>query len=240
MSGESPLPIVMCLWQRPHLLEFNLQQILEQEGSYQVHLWNNNADPEVKRLTDAAAERHADLVQSVTHSRVNERGWGRYMAASALAANGVEQVMFLDDDVLLAPGTLLRLASHAAPETIASMWAWTIRGDYWDRVRTPEGDVPTYCGTGGMVADTAIFTARELLAYPHPACREFMEDLWLSHVAQQLGWRLVSAGEAGFALREDGMDQSVGRRLEKSAVLDLLREGERGPRARQRSQGAGA
>jgi hypothetical protein len=61
-----------------------------------------------------------------------------------------------------------------------------------------------YCGTGGAVIDTKLLGASDL--YECPRRYWFIEDLWASYVALNMGWNLTGSA-ATFSFIEDSRDQ---------------------------------
>ena len=212
--GSSPalkqLPsvaVVICVWDRIDRTTNLLRALAESNGvRADVYLWNNRVDA-AARLTEHLVSCPDTLPRvSLATSQLNIGGFGRFYWARSLA-NTYRSVVFIDDDQLVDGFSLKTLVDEWTPETIRSVWAYKFgnRFDYWYRTQVEPGDRAMYVGTGGMVADAAIFCDDGL--FDCPPRYWFMEDLWLSHYAETVcGWRLFrSAAEIGVLL--DGKDQ---------------------------------
>lgn len=204
-SQEGPVvPVVMCVWQRIAFLPATIAQLERQIGVRpELHLWVNNAAvaDHARRIAAAAA-----IPVHVTVSPANIGGIGRFHAARDLAG-AHPYVVFVDDDQVFDAHALRVLLHEAAPGRIAAQYAFQLAcpHSYWQRRLPSPGDRVQYAGTGGMIADTAIFTDPRALACPERF--SFVEDLWLSYLAEhELGWTLVRSA-AAFRQVEDGRDQ---------------------------------
>lgn len=202
---EGPtVPVVMCVWKRIEFLPTTIALLERQVGVRpELHLWVNNADvaDEVRRLGAASS-----LRVHVTVSRKNVGGIGRFHVARELAAHH-SYVVFIDDDQSFDEHALRVLLDEARPRTIVAQYAFQLEcpHSYWHRRLPRPSDWVQYAGTGGMVADTSIFEDERAIACPDRF--NFVEDLWLSYVAEhELGWRLVRSG-ARFVQVDDGRNQ---------------------------------
>jgi hypothetical protein len=202
---EGPVvAVVMCVWQRIEFLPTTLTLLQAQVGVRpEVHLWINN--PSVASAAQRMGRAASIPVRAVVSER-NIGGIGRFHLARDLAAHH-PYIVFIDDDQVFDQHAIRALLESAGPRTIASQYAFQLEcgENYWHRRRPRPGDWVQYAGTGGMVADASIFADPRVLACP--AEFTFVEDLWLSHLADhELGWRLIRSG-AQFRQLVDGRDQ---------------------------------
>ena len=148
------LPVIFCAWRRLDRLERTLQQLAAQNVPVQALIWNNSPD---RRRVDAAA-RSADLPVTVHHSPRNIGGFGRFYLAREAAEQGHATVVFIDDDQDFGPETMQDLLSAHRPRSLSGWWALSFRSAAYDsRFRGAPGDPAGLIGTGGMIADTAVF-----------------------------------------------------------------------------------
>lgn len=204
-SEDGPVvPVVMCVWQRIGFLPATIAQLARQIGVRpELHLWVNNAAvaDEARRMGAAAP-----IPVHVTVSPGNIGGIGRFHAARGLAGTH-PYVVFVDDDQVFDPHALRVLLDEAGPGRIAAQYAFQLAcpHSYWQRRLPSPGDRVQYAGTGGMIADASIFADPRALACPERF--SFVEDLWLSYVAEhEFDWTLVRSA-AVFRQVEDGRDQ---------------------------------
>jgi Glycosyl transferase family 2 len=218
-SAGPVVPVVMCVWKRPEFLPATLALLERQVGVQpQLHLWIN--DPDVAEQCRRVAAT-ASFPVELTVSERNVGGFGRFHLARELAGEH-EYVVFIDDDQTFDADALRCLLEEARPRTISAQYGFQLLcpHSYWRRRRPRPGDWIQYAGTGGMIADTAIF--REERLFRCPPDFHFVEDLWLSYVAQhELGWRLQRSA-AGFVQVPDGRDQWATMPIELKS--EFLRE----------------
>jgi hypothetical protein len=215
------VPVVMCVWGRLDRLPRTIDLLRAQTAPVSLHIWNNNrgaaaAVDRVVRTTDG-------LAVTVTHSSRNIGGFGRFYLARTLAPKH-PFVLFIDDDLTFGEELVETLVAEARPRSISGWWAFrfTGEGDYASRTAAAPGEHVHYCGTGGMVADTAVFLEPSLFACPRRFW--FVEDLWLSYVADhRLGWQLRKSA-VRIDMDTDGQDQFVYLWATKSALLRHLVE----------------
>jgi len=200
------LPIVMATWNRIDLLPKTLESLSKQSGSSPVlYLWNNNLS--ARDAINNYAENSA-LPVKIYHSKHNIGGFGRFYLAKEIAPS-FKRVIFIDDDQFPDEEYVRKISREYSPRTIKSQWAYRFvdDGNYWHKEFVIPGENAEYCGTGGMLASTEIFTKEEL--YKCPKRYWFIEDLWLSYFARyKLGWQLTRT-RTDLPIIEDGKDQLI-------------------------------
>lgn len=214
------LAIVMCTYNRVNRLPQTIKELSCQKSTQpHLYIWNNNQ--EQKESVQVAADK-ADFPVTIYNSPDNVGGFGRFIYASKLT-DKYPYVVFIDDDVSLADDSLAVLISEARPLTISSFYAFRFNNpaDYWDRTAGQPGQTVNYCGTGGMIADSSIFGQSALFECPEEF--KFIEDLWLSYVAQHLlGWKLLKSAAPIKLTQSDGQDQWLKMKDKKSEFLRYL------------------
>lgn len=178
--------------------------LAEQDEPASLYVWNNNRK-EAERL-DAMLSRSPVPAQSVHASR-NIGAFGRFYLARDLAP-AHRALVFVDDDQDFGSRMVSDQLASFEPDSLAGWWAFTYRPGARsyaerDRVETPRGRAD-YVGTGGLVADAAIFADPGLFHCPRRFW--FVEDLWLSYFAGQVrGWSLRRS-LADFSFAADDLD----------------------------------
>jgi hypothetical protein len=217
-----PLPaklaVVLCTYQRVERLSHTLAQLAAQDVAVQAVIWNNG--PHRDAVDAVAAD--AGIDASVTHSKRNIGGFGRFYLARALRCQGHLNVVFIDDDQDFGPSTIGHLVDAHRPGSLSGWWAYRFDDptDYTVRTRVEAGASAAYVGTCGMIADTEIFEQAALFACPSRYW--FVEDLWLSYVANHLvGWPLFRS-PAEFEFVPDGRDQYLRLGRTKTRLLRYL------------------
>ncbi|HEY0258756.1 MAG TPA: hypothetical protein VGC18_02790 [Lacisediminihabitans sp.] len=198
--GDAPRPealaIVVCLWNRPERLADVLRIIDAQRTSRSLRLvlWNNNPlDDEFYRSVIASYRSEGSLTSIELHSSpINIGGMGRFVAMSELVRHGYTgPFIMMDDDQNFDRDFVETLIAAWIPRSIAGVWAWNNSGDYWDRTQVVEsGASAMHVGTGGAICDSAIVGRRTFFTRI-PMRFLFMEDIWMSRLAQASGWRLT-------------------------------------------------
>lgn len=222
---DERIAVIMCTWKRIHnRLERTLDLLGSQnDQGFDLFIWNNNALE--SELVDELVFAHAFDRTTVYHSNNNIGGIGRFYYARKLA-NQYKFVVFIDDDQDFDSQFIETFRREASNKSLSSWYSWRFTGDgYWsDRIRcTPNSaDVPHYCGTGGMVIDSSIFT--HSLVFKCPPQFSFIEDLWLSYCADMLGYT-KHASSVNIQFCTDGLDQSesLQMRIAKHEMLIYLR-----------------
>ena len=213
------VPVVMCTWRRLDRLQRTIDLLYRQDLPVSLHIWNNNA--EAREQVDQIVRRAGDLAISVTHSLRNIGGFGRFYLGRDLAEKH-PYVILIDDDLTFGETMTRGLLAEARPASISGYWAFTFTSsrDYGARLPAAPGDRVHYCGTGGMITDARVFLEPRVFACPRRFW--FVEDLWLSYVADhELGWEVRKSGVA-FEMDNDGTDQFVYLWPTKSALLQRL------------------
>ncbi len=194
-DSKAAIPLVMCLWNRPSRLQTILEQIDAQQDAPPIHLilWNN-AKHDRRHYSDVFESFQATgAIGRVTliHSLVNAGGMGRFFVARKVSARGRQQrpILFLDDDQNVSPDFVRSTLAQFARRTAKGWWAWTIFGNYFDRVPAAPGASVDYAGTGGMVIDGTAFRSLKLF-WELPTRYWFIEDLWLCSFVKNRGWEL--------------------------------------------------
>lgn len=206
--------VILCTWGRLERLPRTLELLAAQDIAVQVLIWDNSGQAE---LVDKAVS-EARLPVAVHHSNRNVGGFGRFYLARAAAEGGHQAVVFVDDDLEFEPGTVRELLSLYKPKSISARWAFRFTGrHYYTRERCGPGEAAHYLGTGGMVADAAVFTDPRLFACPRRFW--FVEDLWLCFVAQHLNGYALSSSSDLVQEVHDGRGQWVSLWF----VKDMLR-----------------
>ena len=214
------MPVVMCTYNRPQRLALTLRELEAQVGvTPELHIWNNN--PKIAAEISATVAK-ANLQVSIENSPENVGGFGRFYKARELASK-YPFIVMIDDDASVGPTALRTLRDEASEGSYQSFFAFNLNNaeDYFDRTATRNGAVADYCGTGGSIIDSRVFTEAGLFDCPKEYW--FMEDLWLSYYAQQvLGWELRKSS-ADIQLDEgDFKDQWLQLKSHKTEFLGYL------------------
>jgi hypothetical protein len=207
---EDGVPLVMCLWNRPHRFPSTLRQLSEQTDCPPIRLllWNNkpaHTDEYLRAI--AAAGAHGAIASIELHtSRRNIGGIARFIVARRVTRPAAPQpFLMLDDDIDISPVFVRDLLRAWEPRTYAGFWAFVITGTYWERRETVPGEQVDYVGTGGTVCDSRI--AHDLTFFTHiPARFGFIEDLWASAYVASRGWRLRKV-DTPFTLTSEDSNQ---------------------------------
>jgi len=218
---DAPVPVVMCTWRRPEYFSQTLRLLEKQHDvRIELHVWNNN--PAIRDALEADA-RQSSVAVTFRHSDQNIGGYGRFFLARELAARH-PYVVFIDDDQLFGPSTIATLVSEARPRSASGWWAYRfpLPPSYWLRVPARRGRRAQYLGTCGMIIDTSIFEDPRVFECPERFW--FVEDLWLSYVADHLHrWRLTRS-RARFWFIPDTKNQFAGLVSDKGEFLRYLTE----------------
>lgn len=218
-QAAATVPVVMCTWRRPHYFGRTLRSLEAQQGvRVALHVWNNN--PAIAEGLERTAA-HTGFPARFHHSAENVGGFGRFHLARELAPTH-PHVVFIDDDQLFGPRAIATLAGEAQPRSASGWWAYRfpLPPHYWLRVPVRRGGRAEYLGTCGMIIDSSAFLEERLFECPERF--RFVEDLWLSYVADHLlGWTLRRS-RARFRFIPDTRNQFTGLIGEKTEFLRHL------------------
>jgi hypothetical protein len=219
-DGPARVPVVLCTWRRPEQLRRTIALLQAQtHPAVELHVWNNSR--RISKRIDTIASEAADLPVRVTHSARNVGGFGRFYLARELAGDH-PFVVFIDDDQTFSETFIADLLADKQPRGIAGFWAYHFLSEteYADRNPAEPGERVKYCGTGGMISDSGIFSEPRL--FECPGRFWFAEDLWLSYVADHLlDWE-IRKSRVTMAMDEDGLDQFLLLHTTKSSLLQYL------------------
>ena len=225
-ASGSAIPVVMCMWRRPERIETILTMLDGQRGCPPIRLvlWNNDLSNSayiravVRQFSMSGSLESVELYDSST----NVGGVGRFLTIRELRRQGTTgSAIMIDDDQDVSESFIRDLISVAAPRTISGVWAWRIHGGYWERTQvTRSGDSADYVGTGGCICDSTLVDERHFFK-KLPSKFLFMEDIWMSRVAVDLGWSLHMVDTpVSFVLAE--RDQGHALHQQKTDFYDWL------------------
>ena len=186
--------VVLLTWRRIPFLKKTLTMLSNQNyKNFTVRITNANLDQSVS--VDRIAQQFRNKLRiSVSHDGNDIKAFRRFTVGNELAKNGVDVVMFIDDDITFGSDYVQRLISNYEPKTYKSGFAWNFQrgGENYYKYRTRRWDNEEklhYCGTGISMIDASIFLDKRLFSAPPEAY--YIEDLWLSYFAQSvLKWDL--------------------------------------------------
>lgn len=218
------LPIIMCVYRRVNRLEKTIHMLNAQRDSdYEFVVWNNSSVP-----NEGLCERLRPLGAPwrVLGGDGNRGGAARFSAATLLLMEGHERVAMIDDDQSFGPRLVEQMKRAARANTIAGWYSWRFVRDghgYFARTRVEEPRaLADYVGTGGLVADSAIFGTGIVHHCPY-RWKFGIEDLWLSYCASIVGWRLEHAA-VDIEIERDGLDTFASVRNKKIDAFATLRK----------------
>lgn len=136
-----------------------------------------------------------------------------------------EAIIFIDDDETLQPDFVEYMYAQYLkyPKHILGWFTRIFHQEsYWDSILfSPYGTEVDYVGTGGMIVDREIFDRNPVLYnIPLEFCRA--EDLYLSYIARECGYKLMSI-DKHISIEVDGKDQYNTLRVYKDNSFGLLR-----------------
>jgi hypothetical protein len=189
------VPVVMCLWNRPDRIGEILAQLDAQQSDTPVRLilWNNKADDDAFYRRAISDFTSSGALASVEYhcSRQNLGGIARFFVARQLVREGrTGPFIMLDDDQNITRRFVDDLLTSYAPRSYAGWWAFMNHGSYVERTAVPAGEPASYVGTGGSICDPLI-TVSPGFFEDLPRRYAFIEDLWASARALDLGWRVT-------------------------------------------------
>lgn len=212
------LPVIFCTWRRLERLPRTLAMLAAQDVPVQALIWNNSPDRE--RVDKAAAD--AAIPVAVHHNSRNIGGFGRFYLAREASSAGHHRVVFIDDDQDFGPETVSCLLGTHRPGTLNGWFAFRFpaAGSLRGREPAAPGATAMYIGTGGMVADTAVFTDSRVFGCPRRFW--FAEDLWLCYFASHVAGFGLVASPARFEMADDGRNQCATLGWVKSRLVRYL------------------
>ncbi|MCR2793750.1 hypothetical protein NQ156_11810 [Microbacterium sp. zg.Y625] len=234
VAGErdpAALPVVMCLWNRPHLLARTLADLAAQRDAppLRLLLWSNRPENDAAFLSAVRAHGASGAIASVEFhsSRVNLGGIARFVVARHLApAKESQPFVMIDDDEAVSADFIRHLLDAYQPHGLAGLWAFEVVAGYWDRRELAAGAEADYVGTGGSICDTRLVHQRGFFSRL-PARFGFLEDIWASAQAKRAGWHLTKVVTPFEFLSEDDNQYHALRDL-KTVFWDWLYSAPRG------------
>ena len=182
MGENGKVGIVMCTWRRVERLHITLDLLTKQTNrNFIFYIWNNNVN-EVDNINYICEKYVNSLTIEIFHSDVNVGGMGRFLY-SKKQINVHDKFIYIDDDQEFSENMVNIFLSEYDENAIKSRWSWRFNNDtYTNRKKISISDVKVhYCGTGGMILPSKIFSYDEL--YKIPKEFQFVEDLWISYIA---------------------------------------------------------
>lgn len=225
--------IVLLTWQRINNLKNTLNQLnLQTNKEFDVYISNANTNPD-KIATIQKYINHFVRLNIVLLNEDNEKyTFRRLLLGRDLAKAGYEIVLYIDDDVSIAPNHVQECLDQYEPKTYKSSYAWSFNNGgksyYKNRERRVDNEKTIhYCGTGIAMLDSSIFLEDGLFDYPDGALK--IEDLWLSYYAQHvMGWKLkymktgsIINGKDQFALFREVQRDSINKDVFLKTLLEL-------------------
>lgn len=204
------IAIIMCTWKRIERLTKTLDLLCAQTNhNFTFHIWNNNQ--EIRDEINLICNTYKDRLEiRITNSKKNIGGFGRFLAAKEIV-NEFEKIIFIDDDQVFSDNMINRFLEVFDENALKSRWSWRFNSiNYLNRNHINDGNIPVhYCGTGGMIVSSKIFTCDEL--YKIPIEFLFVEDLWICFIASHyLKLNLISITNDFMTQEVDGKDQTTG------------------------------
>jgi len=199
------IAIIMCTWKRIHRLHITLDLLNKQtNNNFDFFIWNNNIN-EKDRLDEIVKNSNLNFNLTVHHNKINEGGIGRFMYAKEIN-NKYKKVIFIDDDQEFGENMVKVFNDNYKDKTIHSWYSFRTINSYWHRVKVKHLEKCNYCGTGGMIVDSEIFNNDKV--FEIPLKYKFLEDLWLSYVAENEGWGLFGV-DNDITIIVDNLDQCL-------------------------------
>lgn len=211
--------VVMCTWQRIDKLNRTISCLEAQSyKNFDFFIWNNN--PKIINQIKKHIEK-TKININVYNSNKNIGGLGRFKYTQKIR-NNYGKVIFIDDDQIFESNFIEHMVSIHKKRTIMSWFSWKINGTYFNRVRVKDFKEADYCGTGGMICDTSIFTNDFFRHLPDKY--SFIEDLYLSYYAKyKLRFKLIGV-DAPIKIEIDNKDQYIKLKNKKNEFLNYLKK----------------
>lgn len=190
------IAVVLLTWQRINNLKTTLNSLSRQTHK-DFFVYISNANKEKARSVEKYVSyfrENKNLNVKVSHDSNDKFAFRRLDIGEKLAKQGVDVILFIDDDVTIPDNYIKQFLENYESNTYSSAFAWSFQdggSDYYKK-RTRVTDLKekvNYCGTAVSMIDASIFLNRDI----HKAPEEMyvVEDLWLSYYAQQiLNWKL--------------------------------------------------
>jgi hypothetical protein len=201
---NNDVAIIMCTWKRINKLQKTINLLKNQTyKNFDFYIWNNNNN--IKNIIDKIIiEEKKNINIDVKHSQLNVGGFGRFLFAKEIH-DKYKSIIFIDDDQIFNKEMVDVFIKSYKPKTICSWYSFKLKNNYWDRFRVGDKVEADYCGTGGMIVDSDLFSHD--LIYEIPEKYKFVEDLWLSFIAKEIyGWKLYGL-DVNIKIEVDGKDQ---------------------------------
>lgn len=186
--------VVLLTWQRIPFLKQTLRMLADQTfKDFTVRITNANLGQK-EAVERVAAQFSNRLKIDVTHEGNDLKAFRRFTVGQELAKNGVDAILFIDDDITFSADYVKRMVEGYQEKSYQSGFAWNFQrgGENYYKYRTRRWDnneTIHYCGTGISIIDASIFLDTRLFNVPPEAY--YIEDLWLSYFAQHvLNWQL--------------------------------------------------
>jgi hypothetical protein len=225
------VPVIFCTWHRLERLPRTLAMLAAQDIPVQALVWNNSPD----RAAVEAAVAGASIPVVLHHNPRNVGGFGRFYLAREAAEQGHGSVVFIDDDQDFGTSAISDLLAHHRPRSLSGWWAFRLpQLDFWHQEVAAPGEIASYVGTGGMVADATIFRDARLFGCPRRFW--FVEDVWLCYYASHVAGYGLFKSPAQFELIDDGRDQFPSLAWVKDRLMRwVIRQGWQPPGTRDQS-----
>lgn len=190
-----PLPVLMCLWNRPGRITDVLRQLDAQDfpAGVELYLWNNNRRDHwaylaaLASFTGTGALRNASIVKSP----FNLGSIARFYWARKLVLGGrVGPVIVIDDDENFGTDFISTCARTYEPTVVSGWWAFAVGESYYDRSPASVGGRVDHVGPGGMVCTIELFRDRRFFESV-PERFWLLDDIWFSYFAKKSGLTLA-------------------------------------------------
>lgn len=210
----------MCTWQRFNKLQNTINLLnIQKYKNFNFYIWNNNE--KISNDIDKIIRKKYFFNINVKHSTKNIGGFGRFLLAKEIYKN-YTSIIFIDDDQIFDENLVDVFVKNYKPQTIHSWYSFKLKNSYWNRIRVGNMVEADYCGTGGMIVDSNLFSHN--IIYNIPEKYKFVEDLWLSFIAKEiLGWKLYGL-DINLKIEVDGKDQYSKLRNIKNEFYNYLIE----------------
>lgn len=212
--------IIMCTWKRINKLQNTINLLNSQiYKNFDFYIWNNNVEY-INTIDNIIYKKYYFNI-NVKHSPNNVGGYGRFLFAKEIYSD-YDSIIFIDDDQIFDENMINMFVENYKPQTIHSWYSFKLLNSYWGRTRVGNKIEADYCGTGGMIVDSNLFSHD--IIYNIPEKYKFVEDLWLSFIAKEiLNWNLYGL-DVNIKIEVDGKDQYSKLRNIKNEFYNYLKE----------------